>query len=260
MVVLGGSRDLVNAALERADGGDSLSEDDFETSLDGLPDDSLARVYVDVQGLLGDGSDAAAARKIPWVDALRTLGLTLPATGQGGRHRLQPAHRGRRLSDAELPLAAGDEPAEVVQRPGEIGVGLRDPSQLISFFESAFQAVDPQQLRRLRDGQAGALGRLDLDVDKDVFAQLTGNLSVSASIDGQFGARAEVKDPAAFEATVDKVAKALPELLGARRRGDQARRPLRGAPLGRQHVRVRGGRRRVRGGHRRRTRPRAGRG
>ena len=64
VVVLAGSRELLDAALKRADGGDSLSEEDFDKGLEGLPDDALARVYVDVQGLLGQSEDAAAARKI----------------------------------------------------------------------------------------------------------------------------------------------------------------------------------------------------
>ena len=88
----------------------------------------------------------------------------------------------------------------MVQQPREIGVGLRDPSQLITFFESAFQAVDPTATATTRRASAALSKQLDLDVDKDVFAQLTGNLSVSASIDGRFGARAEVKDPDAFRA------------------------------------------------------------
>ena len=46
IVVLAGSRELLDAALERADAGEGLSEDDFEAGLEGLPDEALARVYV----------------------------------------------------------------------------------------------------------------------------------------------------------------------------------------------------------------------
>ena len=95
VVVLGGSRELVNAALERADGGDSLSEDDFEASLDGLPDESLARVYVDVQGLLGNGERRRGGAQDP-VGRRAAHARPHPlGARQGGRHRLQPAHRGR---------------------------------------------------------------------------------------------------------------------------------------------------------------------
>ncbi|MBA3261276.1 MAG: DUF3352 domain-containing protein [Thermoleophilaceae bacterium] len=225
VVVLAGSKQLLEDALKRADGGDSLSEDDFNKGLEGLPDDALARVYVDVQGLLGQSEGAKAARKIEWVDALRTLGLTVSVQKESIDVEFNLRTEGD-LTDEDLPLASGDEAAEVVQRPSEIGVGLRDPGQLVAFFESALQAVDPNSFGDYEQGKRALSQQLDLDVDKDLIAQLTGNLSVSATIAGQFGIRAEVKDPAAFAKTVDKVAKALPQvgsglgIEGVRRSGD----------------------------------------
>ena len=93
----------------------------------------------------------------------------------------------------------------------------------MAFFESALQALDPQSYGNYEQGKRALSAKLDLDIDKDVIDQLTGNLSVSATIQGRFGARAEVKDPAAFARTVDKVAKALPQFgLGDKvtKRGD----------------------------------------
>jgi hypothetical protein len=222
VVVLAGSRELLDAALERADSGDGLSEEDFDKVLTGLPDDALARVYVDVQGLLGQSEEAAAARKIEWVDALRTLGLTLSAQKDSIDVEFNLRTEGD-LSDEDLPVASGDEAAKVVQRPGEIGVGLRDPGQLVSFFESALQAVDPDSYGDYEQGKRALSAKLDLDIDRDLISQLTGNLSVSATIGGEFGVRAEVKDPQAFARSIDKVADALPDFgLGDRvtRTGD----------------------------------------
>lgn len=222
IVVLAGSRELLEQALERADGGESLSEEDFDAGLEGLPDDALARVYVDLQGLLGRSEDAASARKIEWVDALRTLGLTISAQKESVDVEFNLRTEGGDLTEDDLPLAAGDEAAEVVQRPREISVGLRDPSQLVAFFESALQAVDPQTFGDYEQGKRALEGRLDLDIERDVIAQLTGNLSLSATIEGEFGARAELKDAGAFERTLDKVVTALPEfgVDDVRRRGD----------------------------------------
>jgi Protein of unknown function (DUF3352) len=211
MVILAGSRELLESALQRADGGDSLSEDDFDSALDGLPDESLARVYVDVQALLGQSDGAAAARKIAWVGALRTLGLTIAAAEKSIDVEFNLRTEGGDLRDQDLPLAAGDEAAQVVKRPTEIGVGLRDPSQLVTFFESALQAVDPDTYGDYEQGKRAIEGRLDIDVQRDVIDQLTGNLSVSASIDGDFAARAELKDADAFAGTLDKLVEALPE-------------------------------------------------
>jgi Protein of unknown function (DUF3352) len=211
MVVLAGSRDLLEAALERADGGDSLSEDDFNAALEGLPEDVLARVYVDVQGLLGRSEDARAARRIEWVDSLRTLGLTLSAQESSIDAEFNLVTEGDDLTDEDLPLAVGDEAAQVVQRPGEIGVGLRDPSQVVTFFESALQAVDPDTFGDYEQAKRALEGRLDIDVERDVIQQLTGNLSVSVTLEGQFAARAELKDAAAFRRTLGDVVEALPE-------------------------------------------------
>jgi Protein of unknown function (DUF3352) len=225
-VVLAGSRELLEAALQRADGGDSLSEEDFNSALEGLPDDALARVYVDIQALLGQSEGAKAARRIEWVDALRTLGLTVSAQEKSIDVNFNLRTEGD-LTDEDLPLASGEEAAKVVQLPGEIGVGLRDPRQLVTFFESAFQAVDPNSFGDYAQGKQALSAQLDIDVDEDIFAQLTGSLSVSATLEGEFGVRADVKDPEAFSATVDKVAEALPEFgsgLGiqrVRRLGDQ---------------------------------------
>ena len=96
----------------------------------------------------------------------------------------------------------------------------------MAFFESALQAVDPQHLRRLRAGQARDRGqaqprhRQGPDRPADRQPVRVGDIA------GDFAARADVKDPAAFSKTVDKVAKALPQLgstLGiqaVRRSGD----------------------------------------
>ena len=226
VVVLAGSRALLEAALKRADGGDHLSESDFEAGLKGLPSDALARVYVNVQGLLSQSEGAKAARRIQWVDAVRTLGLTVSAQKSSIDVEFNADTKGANLTNADLPFASGDEAAKVVKRKGEIGVGLRNPSQLVAFFESALQAVDPHTFGDYEQGKRVIAAKFNLDIDKDLIAQLTGNLSVSATIAGDFAARADVKDPAAFSKTVDKVAKALPELgstLGVeavRRSGD----------------------------------------
>jgi hypothetical protein len=212
MVVLGGSRELLEAALERADGDDHFDVETFEESLQGLPDEALARVYFDVQGLLEQDPDAAATRRVEWIGALRTLGMTAAVADDSVDVEFNLRTAGEGLTEEDLPLAAGDEAPQVVQEPGEIGFGLRDPSQVVAFVESAFQALDPQGFGDYEAGKRAVSQRFDVDVDEDVFAQLTGDLSVSVAVDGSFGARAEVEDPDAFARTVDRLADALPRL------------------------------------------------
>jgi Protein of unknown function (DUF3352) len=212
MVVLGASRELLEASLERADGEDHLDLDTFERGLDGLPDEALARIYVDLRGLIGQEPEGEAARQIEWVSALRTLGLTASAADDAVEVELNLPTEGEDLSDEDLPLAAGDEAAQVVPVPGQVAFGVRDPSQAVGFFEAAFQTLDPQGFGDYETGKRAIAQRFDIDVDRDVFGQLTGDLSVSLAVDGAFGARAEVADPDAFADTVDRLADALPQL------------------------------------------------
>ncbi|MGH2715193.1 MAG: DUF3352 domain-containing protein [Thermoleophilaceae bacterium] len=224
MVVFGASRDLLEAALERADGDDHLGEDTFERSLEGLPEAALARVYVDLQALIEQDPGAEAARRVEWVAALRTLGMTASVAEDSIDVEFNLRTEGGDLSDEDLPLAAGDEAAQVVRIPGEVGFGLREPSQVVAFFESAFQAVDPQSFGDYEAGKRAISQRFGIDVDEDLFAQLTGDLSVSVAVDGAFSARAEVADPDAFADTVDRLAEALPQLGAGAGVTDVARR------------------------------------
>ena len=214
MVVFGGTRELLESALERADGDDHLDEATFERSLEGLPGEALARVYVDLQALIEQEPGGEAARQVEWVSALRTLGVTASAGDDAVEVEFTLRTDGEELSDEDLPLASGDEAAQVVRIPGEVGFGLRDPSQVIAFFETAFQTLDPQGFGDYETGKRAIAQRFDIDVDEDLFGELTGDLSVSAAVDGAFGARAEVEDPDAFADTVERVAQALPQLGG----------------------------------------------
>jgi Protein of unknown function (DUF3352) len=212
MVVLGGSRELLEASLERADGDDHLDVDTFERSLEGLPDEALARIYLDLQALIEQEPGGEQARQVAWVGALRTLGMTATAADDAVDVEFSLRTEGEDLSDEDLPLAAGDEAAQVVRIPGQVAFGLRDPSQFVSFFEATFQTLDPQGFGEYETGKRAIAQSFDIDVDEDVFGQLTGDLSVSLAVDGGFGARAEVADPDAFADTVDRLAEALPQL------------------------------------------------
>jgi hypothetical protein len=224
VVVLGGSRDLLEAALKRADGDDHLDADSFDEGLQGLPDEALARIYVDVQSLLRQDTGAAGARKVEWVNALRTLGMTASADDDSIDVKFNLRADGGDLTDADLPLAAGEEAPEIVQQRGEIGFGVRDPSQIVRFFETALQAVDPQGFGDYEKGKLSLSRQLNLDVDRDLIGQLTGDLSISVAVDGSFAAREEPKDPDAFARTVDKLAASLPRVASGLGVTDVARR------------------------------------
>jgi hypothetical protein len=209
MVVAGPDRRGVTAALERADGDDHLDEETFNESLDGLPETALARIYVDLEALLESDPETADARKVKWISALRTLGATVVAKGDGIESEFRLRTEGD-LSDSDLPIAPGDEAPAVIAREGEVGVGIRDLAHIIRFAENAGQAIDPggfgdyAQAKRTIDTQLG------VSLDDDLIGQLTGDVSASVALDGGFGVRAQLKDPRAFERTLAKVSDVLP--------------------------------------------------
>ena len=231
MVVLAGSEEALDQALERADGDGGLSQDDYEEALEGLPGNSLASVYADLEELIVTSADGKAARKVKWVDALRTLGLTATAGG-GVELQFNVRTDPEGLTDEDLPMAAGDESPPVLSRPGEIGLGLREPSQVIEFAEAAFQSVDPSGFGDYEQAKQTLDSRLGISIDDDLIAQLGGDMSASLSLDGEFGVRAEPKNAAEFEKTLAKIADVLPAFAEGAGLGDlQVEKPSGGNPF-----------------------------
>jgi Protein of unknown function (DUF3352) len=210
VVVFAGSEELLDQALERADGDDHLDEDSFERALEGLPEDAAARVYADVEALLSSDPSTREARKVKWVEALRTLGMTLSAREGALELELNLRTDPEGLSDDDLPIPAGEEAPPVIARDGEIGLGIRNLAQIVRFAEAAGQAVDPAGFGDYAQAKQTLDARLDISIDDDLIGQLTGDVSASVALDGGFGVRADLEDPAAFERTLAKIADVLP--------------------------------------------------
>ena len=105
-------------ALGQHDKGDGLSGSQFEDALADLPKDPLVRIYADVQSLLGQSPDSAAARKIKWVAALRTLGVTGSASANAISFDMNLKTDPEGLTDPDVPIATGDDSPGVSGEPG----------------------------------------------------------------------------------------------------------------------------------------------
>lgn len=75
--------------------------------------------------------------------------------------------------------------------------------------------MNPTAYGQFQTGKQQIQTQLGVDLDKELIQQLDGDTSVVVGVDGQFGARAELKDPKAFEATLNKGAKVLPSVAGS---------------------------------------------
>lgn len=213
VLVLAGSERLLDQAIERSgDADEGLDEESFDAALDGLPADAIARVYLNMQALLAADPDAAAARRIKWIEAMRTLGITANATSDGVEVEFNLVTDPEGLEESDLPMAAGAESPPVLERDGQLNFGLRDLSQVVAFAEAAGQAVDPSGFGDYSQAKQTLESRLDIDLDRDLIGQLKGDIAASVGLDGSFGVRAELEDPSVFADTLEKAAPVLPDL------------------------------------------------
>lgn len=213
VLVVADSEAKLKSALEERDGDGRLTEETFDEGTDGLPKDALVRVYGDLQKLIASDPDTKDARKVKWVDSLRTLGATASFANDEVVVGFNLGTDGGDLAEEDLPLASGGESPSVLDLPNEIGAGLRNPAQVFRFGESAAQAVDPSGYADYRTAKTTIERRLDVDIDKDLIGQLEGAMSISVSTKGDVGARIDLEDEAAFGRTLAKVEKELPALI-----------------------------------------------
>jgi uncharacterized protein DUF3352 len=207
-LVSAGTRAELEAAFKRAGGSDHMTEQDFANLLGDLDKDALVRVGGDFQVLL-TGPEAAAARKVKWLAALRTFGFTVAAQSDGIEWAFDAKTEGA-LGPGDLPLAAGPQSAPVVRRAGEVGFGIRNLAQTVRFGEQVARITDPAGYAKYTRDKAKLSKQLGVNIDRDVIGQLTGNATVSVAVDGGMALRADVRDPAAAQATLKK---AVPRLV-----------------------------------------------
>jgi hypothetical protein len=205
-IVAARTKDDANAAVQRAKGDNHMTEQDFTNALGDLDKDSLVRVTGNLQALIAGQPGAAVARKVKWVSALRTFGATIAAEPDGIAYKFNVKTDAGSLTEKDLPLASGSEPAPVVRRAGEVGFGVRDPAQLYTFGQAAARITDPSGYAKFVRDKAKASKQLGVNIDRDIFGQLTGNTAFSVALDGKFAMRADLRDPAAMEATLKRAA------------------------------------------------------
>jgi hypothetical protein len=170
---------------------------------------------VNIRSLLEADPEAAKdARKVKWVESLETLGFSADVTEDGVVIDQFTRTDAEGLADEDLPLPPGDETPRILERDddaAEVVIGLRDPSHVIDFAIGALKAVRPADHAQFQAGVKAAGERLDVDIESDIFEQLSGDATGAVRLDGSFGARAELADARAFRGTLDKVMDGLPD-------------------------------------------------
>jgi hypothetical protein len=148
---------------------------------------------------------AAKARRIPWVAAIKGYGASIDVAPDGMTIQFHIDTTGRSLTSAQLPLAAGSS------QPGVAGtaplqMGLRNLTQPIQFLESAVKAADPAQYATFVQRATTLKRRSGFDVNTFV-AMLTGTFDISSDTKTTI-ARVGVSNPAAVSAMIRRLAAA----------------------------------------------------
>ncbi|HET6869010.1 MAG TPA: DUF3352 domain-containing protein [Solirubrobacteraceae bacterium] len=207
-LVVADTRALVTAALDRHANNSGMTVSQYQQETAGLPSHPLIQVFGNVASLLAT-PQTATARRIPWVAAIKGYAVAISPTSNGMSLDWKVDTTGRKLTAAQLPLAAGSAaPALPSGEPGSFGI--RDPAQIATFALSAVQAADPNAAAQFQ----AALGALHNGFGIDVtgaLGQLTGDL-ITAGEGPVSLIRAGVGNPAVVSQTLANLSKHIQSL------------------------------------------------
>jgi hypothetical protein len=191
-LLFGSSAADIEAALNRHAHGGGISSAAFATATASLPAHALVEAFGSPSSLLSSPG-AAAARKIPWVAAIRSYGAAISAGSSGLSVQFRVDTTGGSLTPAELPIASGTTAPELAGTL-PIVVGLSDPAQTLNFVVAAGQAAEPGALAQFTRRQNAAKAKTGYDLE--TFASLlTGQAIIETNLKTTVG-RAQVSDPA----------------------------------------------------------------
>jgi hypothetical protein len=207
VLVASPTRALVDAAVTQSEADDKLTEDAFEDDLGRLAEgDPLLRATGDLERAVNSKKLAGAADALPWIGALRSFALAGKAESDG--LVLDFDIRTESVNEADLPLPAGPDSPPVPRRDGEVAIAAREPGRTVGLVNRLrdFLPRTKAHSAALND----ALKRIDVDLQRDLFAHIGDVGAASFPLDGTYVARADLRDPDAFAATLAKLAAELP--------------------------------------------------
>jgi hypothetical protein len=210
-LVLAQDRITLRRALEQHDSSGRLTSGELDEALADLPEDAFVRVRGSVDTLLALRPEAARLRSLPWVAALRTVGIA--ASFPDDDHLvLEASLNTDEVSDDDLPIAPGAEAPEIARREGEIAGANRDQSRTTVFLLRAARALFPDsRFVRAVDSVEQDLG---IDFEDEILRQFNGPSVSTLTFDGQsFAARSEVRDPDRLREQLRVLAPRLPQLV-----------------------------------------------
>jgi Protein of unknown function (DUF3352) len=201
-VLIARSPQDVDAALDRHKSAQGISPSQYAKLTTGLAGGSLMQMFGDLTQALA-APQAAQARRVPWVAAIKSYSASINATPSAMMIRFHLNTTGRSLTASQLPLAAGSSPPAVAGT-APIQMGLRNLAQSIQFLEAAEQASEPARYAKFTTRLGVLKRRTGFDLQTFV-AMLTGTLDISSDTETTIG-RVAVRDPASVTAMLKRLA------------------------------------------------------
>jgi hypothetical protein len=203
-VFLARSPAVLDAALDRHANHQGFDAAAFAKATAGVPAHGLVTAFGDLTPILSTAK-AAQARQIPWVGAITGYSASMTA----GQHQVDVTYHvattGKPLSVSQLPIASGTS-APGIAGALPIGLGIRDPEQIISFIVDAIHHTAPAQWAKYRRQATALQKRSGVDITS-LGKMLTGQLNLESDTHTTI-ALAQVSDPSTVQADLAKLVKA----------------------------------------------------
>jgi hypothetical protein len=193
-LVFSGSRPLLSNALRRGREDEGMDLDEFRDAFEDVPGHALLGVRLNAEALAAASPFGARAQATPFLSEARTLGAKLFAHPGAVEARFR-MHTDDDVDKRDLPLAERSASPPAVVRKGELGLGVRDPAQLLRFLRSAGLGI----------GNAQVEERVGIRFTRDFIKQMRGDAALSLVPGGGWALRAEVRDPKAMKKTLDRI-------------------------------------------------------
>jgi len=203
-VFLARSPAVLDAALDRHAHHQGFDAAAYAKATAGVPAGGLITAFGDLTPVLSTPK-AAKARQVPWVGAISGYSASMIASQHLMKITYHLSTTGKQLQVSQLPIASGtSSPGIVGTLP--IGLGIRDPEQIITFFADAIQRTDPAKWAKYKQQAAALEKRSGVDI-ASLAKTLTGELNLESDTHTTI-ARAQVSDPATVQADLAKLVKA----------------------------------------------------
>lgn len=207
VLVAATTRELLDESIRQGGEDDGMTEEKLDEHLGRLAEgEPLLRATSDLQKGAEAKDSKEAAEALPWIGALRRMALVGNARENG--LAIEFDVRTENVDEADLPLAPGPAAPPVPEREGEIAVAVREPGRPSALIERLrdFLPRTKAHSAALND----ALKRIGVDLQRDLLGQFGAVGAASYPLDRTYVARADLKDPRAFAATLEKLARELP--------------------------------------------------